>query len=683
MADDVVFQEALDALRQGEKARARELLTGLIKEDQNNAEYWTWLSAAMETPKERIYCLQTALKLDPEHAAAKRGLILLGALPADETVQPFPLSRTRPWEEKLLLAHEKPKPTGWAAVRASPVFRLGLIVLLIGAIAGGIVFGLVIPNTASNTIRALPTAGPFFTFTPTPTAIGGKPQAIATARGPAQPDVPYTPTPLYVTIERSPLTADYLLQFENAYKQSNWDQAISALEEVLKLDPNLISAYYYLGESYRLKGDVIRAQQYYNEAITRQPDFSPAYVGLARALQFIDPNANVLPLLDQAVRNAPDFGEAYLERAQVKIRDNDLVGAVSDLQRADQLLPGSPLVYYHLARAWLKQGDVSLALEIARQALQRDVTALPTYLLLAQIHAALGNYEDAVQFYTTYLQYESQDLPAFIELGKLHYENRNYEAAVRVLDDALRTDPNRREAILYRFLANVELGNAAAANADLARVRSSYPDLFEANLGILRAELLNGREGNAFLAIEKTLALAADDEQKALAYYWAAVVYEERNEPRQAAEYWALLLDLPEEAMTAEMRQEAQKKLSALRTPPPPPAPPPPPPPETSRPPTPPTSRPPAPHPFPHPHPHSYTIFTPHTHAINKLRLENQPQFAGSSGSGSSKPFAVFLARTQRPQVMPVENAVIVAVLPHDGQRVGTDRHHVGNPRCG
>lgn len=568
MADDLVFQKAVDALRAGNKTQARELLTALIKEDQHNAEYWTWLSAVMETPKERIYCLQTALKLDPEHAAAKRGLILLGALPADETAQPFPISRTRPWEANLLLAHEKPKPTGWAAVRASPAFRLGLVILLIGAIAGGILFGLVTSNTISNTSRPLlPTAGPILTFTPTPTAIGGKPQATVTARGPAQPQVPYTPTPLYVTIERSPITADYLLQFENAYKQGNWNQAIAALEEVLKLDPNLISAYYYLGESYRLKGDVIRAQQYYNEAITRQPDFSPPYVGLARTLLFIDPNANVLPLLDQAVRNAPDFGEAYLERAQVKIRDNDLVGAVSDLQRADKLLPGSPLVFYHLARAWLKQGDASLALEIAQQALQRDVTSLPTYLLIAQIHAALGNYEDAVQFYTTYLQYEPKNLTAFIELGKLHFDHQNYETAVRVLDEALRTDPNRREAILYRFLSNVELGNAAAANADLARVRTSYPDLFEANLGILRAELLNGREGNAFLASEKTLALATTDEQKALAYYWAAIVYEQRNQPRQAAEYWARLLELPKESMTAEMRQEAQKKLAALRTP--------------------------------------------------------------------------------------------------------------------
>ena len=37
MADDVVFQEAVDALREGNRTKARELLTGLLKTDQNNA----------------------------------------------------------------------------------------------------------------------------------------------------------------------------------------------------------------------------------------------------------------------------------------------------------------------------------------------------------------------------------------------------------------------------------------------------------------------------------------------------------------------------------------------------------------------------------------------------------------------------------------------------------------------
>ena len=78
--DDVVFQEAIEALREGKKARARELLTGLLKTDQNNATYWVWMSATVDSAKERIYCLQTALKLDPENGTAELMSQLTGRL---------------------------------------------------------------------------------------------------------------------------------------------------------------------------------------------------------------------------------------------------------------------------------------------------------------------------------------------------------------------------------------------------------------------------------------------------------------------------------------------------------------------------------------------------------------------------------------------------------------------------
>src|SRR5512141_1838392 len=181
--DDVVFQEAVEALREGKKARARELLTGLLKNDQNNATYWVWMSATVDTAKERIYCLQTALKLDPTNVTAKRGLILHGALPADESIQPFPVNRPRAWEQKLLLAHEKPKLKGWAAVKASPVARIGGFVALGAVIVAAVIFGFVIPRMGQANLGPTNTPGPSPTWTLTPTSINatGQPAAAGTS----------------------------------------------------------------------------------------------------------------------------------------------------------------------------------------------------------------------------------------------------------------------------------------------------------------------------------------------------------------------------------------------------------------------------------------------------------------------------------------------------------------------
>jgi Tfp pilus assembly protein PilF len=53
-AHDVMFHEAMTAIRQGERSRARDLLTRLIKIDRNQAKYWLWMSTVVETGKERF-----------------------------------------------------------------------------------------------------------------------------------------------------------------------------------------------------------------------------------------------------------------------------------------------------------------------------------------------------------------------------------------------------------------------------------------------------------------------------------------------------------------------------------------------------------------------------------------------------------------------------------------------------
>ncbi len=564
MADDAAFQEAVEALRAGNKSKSRELFTGLVKTDQSNVTYWIWLSAAMETTKERVYCLQTAFKLDPENATAKRGLILLGALPADETIQPFPMNHPRAWEERLLLAHEKPKPKGWAAVKQSPVFRLGLVILLVGGLIAGIVFGFVIPNTQRTQSVATRFVGTPFTYTPSPTSIGAKPQAtdaIGTPSGPLSdlmPNPPYTPTAIYVEAERSPLTSDFLLQYNQAVKAEKWDDAIAALNNIISAEPTLIYAYYYLGDVYLIKGDPGSALQAYTRGIDQNKDFGPMYVGMARAQLKLNPNANVLSLLDEAIRLDANFVDAYIYRGIVKIRDNDIPGAIKDLGEANKRQPNDPLVFYNLAQAYRKTGDEKNALDAAQRANQYDVTNLPTYLLLGELYIETGNNPEAIKALQTYIKYTPEDVAASVQFGKLLFDIGEYEQTIQMMDRVATIERSRREPYLYRFLSNVELGNGPAADEDLDEALDFYPDLFEANLALLRAHILNERYGSAEQAVDKAETLAETDAQKALIYYWAAITYEKREKPKDAAKYWQLLLDLPEDSMTADLLTESE-----------------------------------------------------------------------------------------------------------------------------
>ncbi|GAB4503889.1 MAG: hypothetical protein Fur0043_08820 [Anaerolineales bacterium] len=570
MVDDTAFQEAVEALRAKDRSKAKDLLTQLLKSDQNNAQYWIWLSAAVESPKEQIYCLQTALRLDPENATAKRGLILLGALPADESVPPFPLNRPRLWDEKLALATDQPKETGLKAWLGNPAVRLAGLSLLGLVLMGAVIAGLLLSRGTRATLPTR-TPGPSPTYTLTPTFVNATPpppEAAATLAPMAELLVAtYTPTPLYVQRPRQPLSGDLNRQFKSAYEKGDWDTVISSMEEIARLEPEAPDPYYYIGEAYRFKGDYRKALDAYNQALKVDPQFGPPYLGLARARLMQDPNANVTALLDEALKRDPNFGEVYLERAIYYLKHKEPELALADLATAERLMQGSPLVYYYQSQAYLILEDHDKALQAAQNANQADLTMLPVYFTLGKIYLGQGDYEQAIAALNTYTQYEPRQVEAFALLGKAYYEQGDCEAAIETMGFAIGLDSSRRDTYLYRGLCYVEIGQADQAEFDLKRALQVYKNAFAPNLGLMRVYILQAHYGDAYLQGERALSLAETDEEKAQIYYWRAVNFEKREEPANEVKSWNDLLALPEEVVSASMREQAQKRLLALASP--------------------------------------------------------------------------------------------------------------------
>lgn len=573
MTNDMMFQDAVEALRRGDKARAKDLLTRLLKEDQKNATYWVWMSGAVDSEKERIYCLQTASKLDPENVTAKRGLILHGALSPENNVQPFPVKRRRAWEEKLLLAHELPKPTGVQALTSKPVARLAGLGLLGILVCAAVVVGLMLPRRQAFIPPVdTNTAGPSPTFSATPTFINAAGQPTLTFSGPTPLwmflPATYTPTPLYVNTPRAPQAGDQFIFAKTAYEAGDWDTFIQNMIIIATLEPESADVYYYLGEGYRFQGNAPGAVSNYNRALELNEAFGAPYLGLARIRLMQEPNANVEFLFDEALARDPNFGEVYLERARYFLRRHDPRSALTDLDRADKLTPGSPEVYLTYAHAYLALENKDKALAMAEKANQLDQTSLPAYLLLGQLYVDDGQYEKAVKALETYVTYQREDSTAFALLGQAYFAIEEYESALEYLDKAYDLNPSvLRRYRLYRGLANLELGNVADAVDDLEQAYDVDEKSFAVNLGLARAYYMQEKFGSAFLKIESLAFLAETDEEIALVHYWRALIQEKRAQTEDAIRAWNALLEMDADTMTPEMRATAQQHLSALALP--------------------------------------------------------------------------------------------------------------------
>ena len=568
-AQDTMFQDAVNALRAGNKALAKDVLTRLLKTDQNNATYWVWMSAAMETHKERVYCLQTALRFDPENVSAKRGLTLLGAIPPDENVQPFSLNHPRAWEEKLLLAHEQPQSKG----TSRPVARLAAIIV-VGVIVVGLAIGcLLLPRRNANPFFRIfdtntPGASP--TFTLTPTFVNQTLQAVTSTPGPnslaSALGVSYTATPLYINTPRAPQSADQYNVALAAYQKGDWISFISSMQQVGALEPAAPDVPYDIGEAYRFQGDYKDALDAYTASLHLDQNFAPAYLGMARLDLLRDPNADVTSQLNLAIQNDPNYGEAYLERANYYLNHNLPGLALSDLDAALKRMPDSALVQLGYARAYLAQENTAKGLSAAQQANQIDLTLLPAYLVLGQAYVANAQCSDAVKPLETYITYGPNDGSAYVWLGQCYEATGAYQDAITATTKALSLDFTQRQAYLYRGLSYLELNNINSADTDIRKAIEYFPNSFDANLALMRLSYLEGHYGDAFLHIGSTEALAQTDRQKALVLYWTGLIQEKRSDTKDALAAWQSLLAMPADVMNSQMRNDAVKHLAALAT---------------------------------------------------------------------------------------------------------------------
>ena len=569
MAEDTMLNDAIEALRKGDQVRAKDLLTRLLKLDQSNSTYWVWLSAAVETKKERIYCLQTALKLDPNNVAAKRGLIIFGAIKQDADIKPFPMNHVSPWEESLKKSITN-KPKGIKGAWGNPAIRLtiiiGMVVLLIGVVWAGF-------NVPQAVIRRpTRTPGPSPTYSLTPTALNahvieGTPTFDSSNLIGVLPQANYTPTPLYVVTEHPITSGDAFNAGIRYFKDGNWQDAISLLKQVTDLESgSAADAWYYIGEAYRLIGNQIESKKAFDQAIKNDPNFGVAYLARAIISLKMDPNANVKPDLDNAIEKDSNYSPAYVERAAYFMANNDIEAARADADKALDLDENSSGAYYILAKIELQSGSYKKALIAAQNANELDVTSLPVYLVLGQAYLMNGQFDEAVAALVIYNYNNPGDITAMLSLATGYNAAGNYNDAIDLLNDVILRNKKQAEAYYQRGVAYLALEEFKKASDDFKYANAYDPNDFDASIGLAQVFLKMDFPGDAYLQIKDHASkLAKSDSQSAQVYYWQAVALE-ALENDSAITFWQNLLDLPEDVVPEEWWNQAQERFAARVT---------------------------------------------------------------------------------------------------------------------
>ncbi len=562
--DDPIFQEVFHAIEEGDRARARDLLTRLLRTDKNNPDCWLWMSAVVDTSKERIYCLKEVLRLDPANAAARRGLILLGAAPRDpDLVVPLQNQR-RAWQTPIARQSDLP-PVSWKRIALYAGAGVAALALILVAVFG------------SQLVRKNASLRPTISYLPGVNVTATREITAEITRSGAEnlPTAPwdtlsatYTPTPAAGRTPH-PLTEAYSLAVR-AMERQDWGRVETYIQQALEADPNSPDLYYLLGETYRSAGKLNEALTAYNNALEISNTYAPVYLG--RALVYAHMEAaseqDVRNDLETALQLDSSLGEASLELARLDLAAGEPAAALEFLEKAAQTLPDSPLLFLYRAQAELALGeDAGAALADAQQAVERDVTRVDAYLTLGQAYQAAGDLEASIEPLEIYARYApAVDGAVYRGLGSAYAAGGANAQALKAFDQALDLNARDIAALTLRGALYAQSEDWPAARADYETALKLQPTSFEIAAALSRVYLAQEAYGEAYTQLNKSEAYAESDAQLAELYYLRAQAVEPLSVPA-AIRDWESLLALPAEAAPADWLVTAEEHLSRLWTP--------------------------------------------------------------------------------------------------------------------
>lgn len=583
-----MLTEAIAAARSGDRTRARELLARMLRADSSNVEYWIWMSAVVDSPRERVYCLESALRLDPTNRAALRGLVILGARQPDEAevtaalkmprrkfdfeLKPLPQEKV---EEITQVAKPEPAPiqpaeaipwrrvgTGVLGVAglAVIVFLITKIIPMINSFLGSQPFGRAaqLPALSGTVTLTFEPGTPTLTPVPAATRVMRTPIPTEFARTPLSLLVPATSTATPV-LGITPHAFEAYNSGIDELMQGDYEAALTLFDQVIDAEPDHADVHYFRGEALRLMGEFGQAIFAYDKAVTLNEDFVPAYLGRALTFAAREDDKNAILDFDRALKRDPSLARIHEELGAFYAARNQWEKLENEMLRALELDVDTPRIRIYLSESQLFQSKYEEALLNALEGSANDPTMLEGYLAVGRAYASWGvnsfetqYFESALWPLQTYIAYRPDDHRGWGALARTYAGMGEIDQAFDAANQALEINPRFGQAYLARSIVHMERGDYELALDDVTLARRYSSVNFDMLYLTGKANYLNGD----FLdAIENVTAAtkAADEDPKfvnrqkkqAETYALLALTFETNPETLEdAITYWRWLLTL-------------------------------------------------------------------------------------------------------------------------------------------
>ena len=289
-------------------------------------------------------------------------------------------------------------------------------------------------------------------------------------------------------VEGDPLNHDVHWVLASFYLVNNrLDKAEAAYKALADLDRDRPEGRAKLADFYAMVGRRDEALQLYQENAQQFPDYARGHYRIGELMlqqgNLEGASAQVGEILK---KNAGDL-DALLLRARVNLARSQVKEAIADLKKVLDQEPRSLMALYFMSEAQYSDEQVDQARSYAGELERFHPSFMPARLMQVQLSLATGDAQQAKRQATELLEKLKESAPSAMQTPQLLVEIKG-------------------KALAARGLAQLELGEIAAARADMQAARDISPNSPDSHVGLARVAVAEGKGDEAKQHVEQALA---------------------------------------------------------------------------------------------------------------------------------------------------------------------------------
>lgn len=283
----------------------------------------------------------------------------------------------------------------------------------------------------------------------------------------------------------------------------NFDEAVRMVEKIITEDPDVIDAYFTMGNLYFREKNFKKALEYFFQVLSRQPNDAFTVSNIANSYILMDE-------LDEAEKFLLSIVDALLPDSQINLilgninyAQKDYDTALTYYKKCMELNPASASAYSAIGGIYVVQKNLDKADEYLREAEKRNPKMMNLHYNLAQLWEERKDFTQAEMEYKKELEYIPHNFKASFNLSRLYRLRGDVSNEETYLEDTLSSNPNF--ALGYFYLARIYLNRGEKYQEAIALVEKGIgkkPEEKDLILGyFLLADLFN-RIGNEAKSLE-------------------------------------------------------------------------------------------------------------------------------------------------------------------------------------